>query len=141
MQSLSQIEIGRTDSGDMFSVDIFGLPGILVGGATGQGKSVALHAIISGLISRSSSEDVRLLLVDCKRVEFSEYNTLPHLLVPVLSDVKKFPFSLRFLIVEAERRLARFAECGWRDFSAYNRQISSHTRDRPPGRSSARSTR
>ena len=48
MQSLSQIEIGRTDSGDMFSVDIFGLPGILVGGATGQGKSVALHAIQEG---------------------------------------------------------------------------------------------
>ena len=67
MHEGGQLEIGRTDGGRTFAVDIFGLPGILIGGATGQGKSVALHAIISGLISRSSSEDVRLLLVHCKR--------------------------------------------------------------------------
>lgn len=112
--------IGRTPDGENVVDDFAKLPHLIVGGATGQGKSCCLHTIIFGLVATHSPEDVRLILADPKRVEFAQYANLPHLGVPVIVETRSFTYVLRWLLVEMERRLKMLAAVDCSDIHQYN---------------------
>ena len=93
---------------------------MLVAGATGQGKSVCLNSIINGLLMCRTPEQLKLIMVDPKCVEFTSYAALPHLLVPVITDTKKVVYSLRWAVAEMEKRLKMFARAGKRNIVDFN---------------------
>jgi S-DNA-T family DNA segregation ATPase FtsK/SpoIIIE len=104
------------------------MPHMLVAGATGQGKSVCLNAIINGLLMCRTPEQLKLIMVDPKCVEFTSYASLPHLLVPVITDTKKVVYSLRWAVSEMEKRLKMFARAGKRNIVDFNtREILTQT--------------
>jgi len=115
------IALGKDVTGSPLVVDIANLPHLLVAGSTGAGKSVCLNVIIMSLIFRNTPEDVRLVLIDPKRVEFSIYNDIPYLAVPVVTEVKDAVNVLKCLIEEMERRYKRFSGLGVRDIGGYNK--------------------
>lgn len=112
--------LGKDAAGNDLVVDLTKMPHLLVAGATGQGKSVCLNSIINGLLMCRTPEQLRLIMVDPKRVEFTSYNRLPHLLVPVINDTKKVVFGLRWAVVEMERRLKEFSRAGCRNIVDFN---------------------
>lgn len=115
------IALGKDVSGNPLVVDIANLPHLLVAGSTGSGKSVCLNVIIMSLIFRNRPEEVKLILIDPKRVEFSVYNDIPYLAVPVVTEVKDAVNVLKCLLEEMERRYKRFSSLGVRDIGGYNR--------------------
>lgn len=112
--------LGKDAAGDDLVVDLAKLPHLLVAGATGQGKSVCLNSIINGLLMCRTPEQLKLIMVDPKRVEFTAYNKLPHLLVPIINDTNKVVFALRAAVVEMDRRLKLFARVGCRNIVDFN---------------------
>lgn len=112
--------LGRNISGKAVVLDLARAPHLLIAGATGSGKSVCINAMIMSLMYRFSPEELRLILVDPKVVEFSCYNTLPHLVVPVITETKKVPLALRWVINEMEKRYRMFAKAGARNIAAFN---------------------
>lgn len=118
--------LGKDAAGNDLIADLAKLPHLLVAGATGQGKSVCLNSIINGLLMCRTPEQLKFIMVDPKRVEFTAYNKLPHLLVPVINDTKKVVFGLRWAVVEMERRLKMFARAGCRNIVDFNnrKQVS-----------------
>jgi S-DNA-T family DNA segregation ATPase FtsK/SpoIIIE len=112
--------LGKDAAGDDLVVDLAKLPHLLVAGATGQGKSVCLNSIINGLLMCRTPEQLKLIMVDPKRVEFTSYNKLPHLLVPIINDTKKVVFALRSAVVEMDRRLKMFARANCRNIVDFN---------------------
>ena len=115
--------VGKSISGENVYVDIAKLVHLLVAGATGQGKSVCINALLTSLLYKSSPDDLRLILIDPKRVEFAPYNGIPHLLVPVVTDVKKSVGTLQWSVSEMERRFATYEECGARNIEEYNDRV------------------
>ena len=101
--------LGKDAAGNDLVTDLSSLPHLLIAGATGQGKSVCLNSIINGFLMSRKPEDLRLIMVDPKRVEFTQYQRLPHLLVPIVNDTNKVVFALRWAQVEMERRLKMFS--------------------------------
>ncbi len=114
------LAMGRDVAGGAFSVDLKNMPHLLIAGATGSGKSVAINAMILALLYQNAPADLRLILVDPKRVEFTHYNGIPHLLCPVVFDVDKTVSALRWAIAEMDRRFTLFQECARRNIEAYN---------------------
>ncbi len=112
--------LGKDAAGNDLVADLAKLPHLLVAGATGQGKSVCLNSIINGLLMCRTPEQLKLIMVDPKRVEFTAYNKLPHLLVPIINDTKKVVFALRAAVVEMDRRLKLFARVGCRNIVDFN---------------------
>lgn len=112
--------IGKDVAGNDLILDLTKAPHLLVAGATGSGKSVCLNAILNGLLMSRTPEQLRLILVDPKRVEFTCYNDLPHLLVPVINDSKKVAFGLRWAITEMEKRYRLLQKVGCRNIVAFN---------------------
>ncbi|MBO7685604.1 MAG: DNA translocase FtsK, partial [Kiritimatiellae bacterium] len=112
--------LGKDAAGNDLVVDLAKLPHMLVAGATGQGKSVCLNSIINGLLMCRTPEQLRFIMVDPKRVEFTNYNRLPHLLVPIINDTNKVVFALRAALVEMEKRLKMFARVGCRNIVDFN---------------------
>lgn len=112
--------LGKDAAGNDLVVDLSTMPHLLVAGATGQGKSVCLNSIINGFLMSRTPDQLRLIMVDPKRVEFTSYNKLPHLLVPVVNDTKKVVFSLRWAVNEMERRLKMFSRVGCRNIIEFN---------------------
>lgn len=112
--------LGKDAAGDDLVADLAKLPHLLVAGATGQGKSVCLNSIINGLLMCRTPEQLKLIMVDPKRVEFTAYNKLPHLLVPIINDTNKVVFALRAAVVEMDRRLKLFARVGCRNIVDFN---------------------
>ncbi|MBP3404600.1 MAG: DNA translocase FtsK 4TM domain-containing protein [Kiritimatiellae bacterium] len=114
------ILLGKDVAGESVVADLTKMPHLLVAGASGKGKSVCLNSIINGLLMTRTPEQLRMILVDPKRTEFSNYKTMPHLLVPVVVDVRKVLGALRWAAKEMEQRLIKFSNIGARDIMEYN---------------------
>ena len=114
---------GKDAAGRELIADLASMPHMLVAGATGQGKSVCLNAIINGLLMTKTPEQLKLIMVDPKSVEFTSYASLPHLIVPVITDNKKVVFSLHWAVQEMEKRLKLFARARVRNIYDFNHRI------------------
>lgn len=119
-QSKLNVSLGVDVAGDPVFLDIAKMPHLLIAGATGMGKSVCINSIITSLLYKAKPEEVKLILVDPKKVELNIYNGLPHLLVPVVSDPKKAAGSLHWAVTEMERRFELIEDVGVRDVKNYN---------------------
>ncbi len=111
---------GKNAAGKELVADLASMPHLLVAGATGQGKSVCLNAIINGLLMTKTPEELKLIMVDPKSVEFTAYASLPHLIVPVITENKRVVFSLQWAVQEMERRLKLFARARARNIYDFN---------------------
>lgn len=114
--------VGKTCNGKDLIVELATLPHLLVGGATGQGKSTLLNSIICGLVANYSPDEVRFILSDTKCVEFTAYANLPHLVVPVITETRRFVFAIHWAVAEMEKRLKTFARAGCRNVGDFNAQ-------------------
>ena len=114
---------GKDAAGKELVADLASMPHMLVAGATGQGKSVCLNAIINGLLMTKTPEQLKLIMVDPKSVEFTAYASLPHLIVPVITDNKKVVFSLHWAVAEMEKRLKLFARARVRNIYDFNHRL------------------
>jgi S-DNA-T family DNA segregation ATPase FtsK/SpoIIIE len=117
------IVLGRDVSGVPVYADLARMPHLLVAGATGTGKTIFLNTLISSLLYKNSTETLKFILIDPKRVEFALYNGLPHLLCPVIHDPQRSINALKWLTGEMERRFEVFAQAGARDIGSYNDKV------------------
>lgn len=120
------VALGTDVTNNPVAVDIAGMPHILIAGATGSGKSVALNTFLCSILFRASPQEVRLILVDPKRVELTWYNDIPHLLTPVIVDSKQVVASLNWAVHEMENRYKLLHEVGVRDIKGYN-EVAGHS--------------
>jgi len=118
------IALGKEVSGKPLIADLTKMPHLLIAGSTGSGKTVCINAVITSLLYHSSPEDIRFVMVDPKIVEMQVYNALPHMLVPVVTDPKKVPNALKYLLNEMERRYQLFARLGVRNIAGYNARMA-----------------
>ncbi len=114
------IALGKDVSGKPLISDLAKMPHLLIAGATGSGKSVCINSIIASIVYRKSPKDLRLLMVDPKVVELKVFNTLPHMLIPVVTEPKKVPSALKWLLGEMEQRYQIFAKVGVRNIIGFN---------------------
>ncbi len=114
------VALGLDVSGEPQATNIAKMPHILIAGATGSGKSVCINSFIASILFRASPAEVKLILVDPKRVELTQYNGIPHLLTPVIVEPDKVVSALRWSISEMEDRYKKFAEVGVRNIEAFN---------------------
>ncbi len=112
--------LGQDVAGQAWVADLARMPHLLIAGATGSGKTIMMNALIMSLLYRNTPQELRLLLVDPKRVELPVYNGIPHLVTPVITDVRKTINALRWLIGEMDRRFDELSRTGYRDISGYN---------------------
>ncbi|MBT5006482.1 MAG: cell division protein FtsK [Halieaceae bacterium] len=117
------LALGHDISGQPVCADLGKMPHLLVAGTTGSGKSVGVNAMLLSLLYKSGPEDVRLILVDPKMLELSVYDGIPHLLTPVITDMKDAANGLRWCVAEMERRYKLMAALGVRNLSGYNRKV------------------
>ena len=117
------IALGKGISGSAFFTDIAKAPHMLIAGATGSGKSVTLHVLINSLLFRNSPEDLRLIMVDPKRVELTLYNGIPHLLNPVITQPKRAVMALKWAVKEMERRYEVLQEKRVQNIDSYHKNI------------------
>ncbi len=113
--------LGADVAGAPVYVNLAKMPHLLIAGATGTGKSVCINALVASLLFRASPDDVKLILVDPKKVELSVYNGLPHLLIPAVTDPRKAAGALRWATVEMDRRYQIFEDCHVRNMGEYNK--------------------
>jgi DNA segregation ATPase FtsK/SpoIIIE-like protein len=118
------IALGKGSGGEDVVIDLAKMPHLLVAGATGSGKSVCINTIVSGLISERTPSELRLLLIDPKRVELTPYNGIPHLLTPVVVETDQVVGLLKGLIQEMLNRYRRMEEEGVRNIDSFNRKVS-----------------
>jgi len=112
--------LGRDVAGHARAADLAKMPHLLIAGATGSGKSVMVNALITSLLMRATPDDVRMILVDPKRVELADYNGMPHLLVPVITEADRAKAALKWAVAEMEMRFRKFAGATARNITSYN---------------------
>ncbi|MCQ2479595.1 MAG: DNA translocase FtsK, partial [Clostridia bacterium] len=117
------VAIGKNITGESIICDIAKMPHLLVAGTTGSGKSVCLNSMIVSILYNSTPDEVKLLMIDPKQVEFTVYNGIPHLLVPVVADPKKAAGALGWAVTEMLKRYKMFSEKNVRDIKGYNRMV------------------
>ena len=118
------LALGKTIHGEPFVSDLATMPHLLIAGSTGTGKSVSVNAMLSSILFRSSPDDVRLIMIDPKRLELGMYEDIPHLLTPVVVDPKLASNALRWAVREMEERYKTLAAVGVRNIEQYNRNIA-----------------
>ena len=118
--SLLTVALGKDIGGQSIMADLAKMPHLLVAGATGSGKSICINILISSILFRAHPDSVKFLLIDPKVVELSNYNGIPHLVAPVVTEPKKAASALKWTVQEMERRYALFAAAGARDVTRYN---------------------
>jgi len=116
--------LGKNISGRPMVADVARMPHLLVAGTTGSGKSVAVNSMILSLIYKASPDQVRLIMIDPKMLELSVYEGIPHLLAPVVTDMKEAANALRWCVAEMERRYRLMSQLGVRNLAGYNRKVS-----------------
>jgi S-DNA-T family DNA segregation ATPase FtsK/SpoIIIE len=126
------LALGHDISGQPVVADIAKMPHLLVAGTTGAGKSVGINSMLLSLLYKSGPQDVRLILVDPKMLELSVYDGIPHLLTPVITDMKDAANGLRWCVAEMERRYKLMAALGVRNLSGYNRKVEEAARSGEP---------
>ncbi len=114
------VALGKDIAGQPIVADLAKMPHLLVAGATGSGKSVCINTLITSVLFKARPDEVKLVLIDPKMVELSNYNGIPHLLTPVVTDAKKAASALNWAVQEMERRYEVFATAGVRDIARYN---------------------
>ena len=114
------VALGRDIPGDPMYCNLSKMPHLLIAGATGSGKSVCLNTILVSILCKASPNDVRLIMVDPKVVELQVYNDIPHLIMPVVTDSKKAANTLKWAVIEMERRYSLFADANVRDLEGFN---------------------
>ena len=115
--------LGKDIGGQPVYVDLARMPHLLVAGATGSGKSVALNVMLTSILAKKTPEEVRMLMIDPKVVELQVFDGIPHMLLPVVTDMKKAALALRWAVDEMERRYQMFADAGTRNIDTYNRRV------------------
>ena len=126
------IALGKDVSGLPLISDLTRMPHLLIAGATGSGKSVCINSIIASIVYRRGPRDVRLIMVDPKVVELKIFNVLPHMLIPVVTEPKKVPGALKWLLSEMEQRYQQFAKVGVRNIAGFNNRKKSADPVPPP---------
>ena len=118
------VALGKDISGSAVVADLASMPHLLVAGTTGSGKSVAINAMLISILYKASPEQVRMILIDPKMLELSVYEDIPHLLAPVITDMKEASSGLRWCVNEMERRYKLMAHLGVRNLNGYNKKVS-----------------
>ncbi|MDP4119502.1 MAG: DNA translocase FtsK [Bacillota bacterium] len=129
------VVLGRDISGNIVITDLSKMPHLLIAGTTGSGKSVCVNSILISILYKASPDEVKLLLVDPKMVEFSKYKGIPHLLIPVVSDAKKAAGALNWAVGEMLNRYKLFSEYNVKDIHSYNSMVEDNIRElaeKPP---------
>ncbi len=119
-KSKLNVALGRDIQGEATCADLAKMPHLLVAGTTGSGKSVCLNTMIISLLYNATPDEVKLIMIDPKKVEFTVYRSIPHLLVPVVSDPRKAAGALSWAVAEMDKRYALFADNGVRNLQGYN---------------------
>jgi DNA segregation ATPase FtsK/SpoIIIE, S-DNA-T family len=117
------LALGKTIDGSNYVADLTKMPHLLIAGATGAGKSVALNSILVSLLYKASPDEVKMILVDPKRLELGLYSDIPHLLTPIVTDAKRASYSLRWAVSEMENRYKHLAAFGVRNIDQYNHDV------------------
>ena len=125
------VALGKDLMGNPIVADIAKMPHLLVAGSTGSGKSVCVNSMICSILMRYKPSDVKLVLVDPKKVELSNYNGTPHLLCPVVTDPKKASITLQKIVSEMEKRYEMFSDTGVKKISEYNQYIEKENKRHP----------
>jgi S-DNA-T family DNA segregation ATPase FtsK/SpoIIIE len=122
--------LGKDISGEPYVVDLARMPHLLVAGSTGSGKSVSINAMICSILFKATSEEVRFLMIDPKMLELSDYEGIPHLLLPVVTNPKKAAAALQWLVDEMERRYTVLAEKGVRNIEHYHQRVEKELKEK-----------
>ncbi len=131
-KSVLPFALGKTLSGQNIIGDISKMPHVLIAGATGSGKSVCINTIIISLLYKCTPEELRFIMVDPKMVELNQYNAIPHMLIPVVTDPKKATYALNWGIKEMTDRYQLFKDSGVRDIDGYNAKMTSQHQKKLP---------
>ncbi|MBF0780010.1 MULTISPECIES: DNA translocase FtsK [unclassified Granulicatella] len=122
-KSKLEVPLGRDISGNIKVADLSKMPHLLVAGATGSGKSVAINGMITSILMKAKPNEVKLMMIDPKKVELNVYNGIPHLLTPVVTNPRRAAQALQKVVAEMERRYELFAQTGMRNITGYNDQV------------------
>jgi len=122
------VALGRDISGDAVLAELNKMPHLLIAGATGSGKSVCVNGIITTILMRAKPHEVKMMMIDPKKVELNVYNGIPHLLAPVVTEPKKAARALQKVVAEMERRYELFSDSGTRNIEGYNEYIRKYNR-------------
>ena len=131
-KSRLNVALGRDIQGEATCADLAKMPHLLVAGTTGSGKSVCLNTMIVSLLYNATPDEVKLIMIDPKKVEFTVYRNIPHLLVPVVADPRKAAGALSWAVAEMDKRYALFAEKGVRNLQGYNNYALSENLPKMP---------
>lgn len=125
-----KLALGKNIGGEPLVTDLAIMPHLLIAGATGSGKTVCVNSIVTSLLFNASPAELKFIMVDPKKVELAPFNNLPHLLCPVVTDYKKVPVALEWVVQEMEKRYELFARAGVRNIDLYNRKAKDENWER-----------
>jgi S-DNA-T family DNA segregation ATPase FtsK/SpoIIIE len=122
------LALGKTIDGANYVADLAKMPHLLIAGATGAGKSVALNTILTSMLYKATPEEVKMILIDPKRLELGLYADIPHLLSPIVTDPKRASYALKWAVAEMENRYKRLASFGVRNIEQYNTEVDDNSK-------------
>ena len=131
IKSRLRLALGRDVTGRPVVVDLARMPHLLIAGATGSGKSVCINALLASLLSQNTPDDLQLLMIDPKMVELMPFNGIPHLRMPVVTDMEQVVGTLKWVVREMDRRYALFVQRAARNIESYNRSVAERGGERP----------